>query len=118
MQIRNYLFFNGRCEEAITFYRKAIGAQQTVLMRFSESPVPPQPGMTPPGSENKVMHAAFKVGDTEILASDGDCRGQCGAGACSGCSHRYARGLSRRVNVPLSVASLDAFSRSKCPMPL
>ena len=76
MKVQPYLFFDGRCEEAIEFYRKAVGAQQTTLMRFKDSPVPPQPGMTPPGSENKVMHASFRVGDTEILASDGDCRGQ------------------------------------------
>ena len=76
MKLQPYLFFDGRCEEAIEFYRKAVGAQPGTLMRFKDSPVPPQPGMTPPGSENKVMHASFRVGDTEILASDGDCRGQ------------------------------------------
>ena len=76
VKVQPYLFFDGRCEEAIEFYRKTLGARQTMLMRFSESPEPPQPGMVPPGMEKKVMHAAFKVGDTEVLASDGQCQGR------------------------------------------
>jgi len=76
MQVQPYLFFDGRCEEAINFYRKSLGAEVERLLRFKESPEPPQPGMVPPGSENKVMHAAFRVGDTTILASDGNCAGK------------------------------------------
>ena len=76
MQIQPYLFFDGRCEEAINFYRKALGAEVERLTRFKDSPEPPQPGMTPPGSENKVMHASFRIGDTTILASDGNCKGK------------------------------------------
>ncbi|HET7595155.1 MAG TPA: VOC family protein [Stellaceae bacterium] len=76
MQVQPYLFFDGRCEEAITFYRKTVGAEVIMLMRFKESPEPHQPGMLPPGAENKVMHAAFRVGDSTILASDGRCMGK------------------------------------------
>jgi PhnB protein len=76
MQIQSYLFFDGRAEEALAFYRKAIGAEQTMLMRFKESPDTPPPGMVPPGSENKVMHMSFRVGDTEIMGSDGQCQGK------------------------------------------
>jgi PhnB protein len=76
MQVQPYLFFDGRCEEAINFYRKAVGAEVIMLMRFKESPEPHQPGMIPPGSENKVMHAAFRVGDSTVLASDGRCTGK------------------------------------------
>ena len=76
MQIQPYLFFDGRCEEAINFYRKAAGAEIIMLMRFKESPEPPQPGMVPPGSETKVMHAAFRVGQSTVLASDGHCQGK------------------------------------------
>ena len=76
MQVQPYLFFDGRCEEAIEFYRKAIGAQVNMLMRFKDSPQPPQPGECGPGNENKVMHANFRVGDSMILASDGRCTGQ------------------------------------------
>jgi PhnB protein len=76
MQIQPYLFFNGRCEEAVEFYRKALGAKVEMLMRYKDSPEPPPPGMVPPGSENKVMHASLTVGDTIVMASDGNCAGQ------------------------------------------
>jgi PhnB protein len=76
MQIQPYLFFDGRCEEAINFYRKAVGAEVEMMMRFKDSPEPPQPGMVPPGSESKVMHAAFRIGDSTVLASDGHCQGK------------------------------------------
>jgi PhnB protein len=69
--IQPYLFFNGRCEEAIEFYRKALGAEVEMLMRYKDSPEPTQPGMLPPGFENKVMHASFRVGQTAVMASDG-----------------------------------------------
>jgi PhnB protein len=75
MQVQPYLFFDGRCEEAIEFYRKALGAEVTMLMRFKDSPEPHEPGMIPPGSENKVMHASFTIGDTTVMASDGQCMG-------------------------------------------
>ena len=76
MKVQPYLHFNGRCEEALEFYRKAIGAQVSMQMRFKESPMQGQPGMVPPGSENKIMHASFRVGDTELMASDGNCQGK------------------------------------------
>jgi len=69
-QIQPYLFFDGRCEEALEFYQSALGAQVEMVMRFKDNP-DPQPGMCAPGSENKVMHAAFHVGDSLIMASDG-----------------------------------------------
>ena len=71
MQVQSYLFFNGRCEEAIEFYKKALGAKVEMMMRFKESPEPPQPGMVPLGSENKIMHSCFRIGDTAVMASDG-----------------------------------------------
>ncbi len=75
MDVQPYLFFDGRCEEALEFYKKALGAEVKALLRFKDNPEP-QPGMTPPGAENKVMHANFRIGDTEMLASDGRCLGQ------------------------------------------
>src|SRR3954453_21209097 len=75
MHIQPYLFFDGRCEEALEFYRKSIGAEITQLMRFKDSPEP-NSGMAPPGSDNKVMHAYFRVGDSTIGASDGSCLGK------------------------------------------
>ena len=69
-QVQPYLFFDGRCEEALDFYTGALGAKVEMMMRFKENP-DPQPGMCAPGSENKIMHAAFHVGDSLVMASDG-----------------------------------------------
>jgi PhnB protein len=74
MLVQPYLFFDGRCEEALDFYRRALGAEVTMLMRFKEAPEQPPPGAVPPGSENKVMHAAFRIGETTVMASDGHCQ--------------------------------------------
>jgi PhnB protein len=74
--VEPYLFFDGRCEEALNFYRAALGAEIEAMMRFSDGPQPPPPGTLPPGSENKIMHARFRVGGSAILASDGRCMGQ------------------------------------------
>ena len=71
MQVQQYLFFDGRCEEAIEFYKSTLGAKVDMMMRFKDSPEPPKPGMCPPGSENKVLHSAFRIGDTLVMASDG-----------------------------------------------
>ncbi len=75
MQIDAYLNFDGRCEEALEFYKEALGAKVTMLVRFKEAP---EPGMISPGSENKVMHANLKIGDSTLLLSDGRCTGQIG----------------------------------------
>jgi PhnB protein len=72
MTLETYLFFNGRCEEAIEYYVRTVGATATSLMRFSESPEPHSPGCVPPGFENKVMHATMKIGDTTVMLSDGN----------------------------------------------
>ncbi len=76
MPVQPYLFFNGRCEEAIEFYRRALGAKVEMLMRNKESPEPAPPGMLPPGSGDKVMHATLRIGDGVIMASDGTCSGK------------------------------------------
>ena len=70
MQVQPYLFLEGRCEEALAFYRGALGAEVTMLMRFKESP---DPGMVTPGTEDKVMHASVRIGETTVLVSDGRC---------------------------------------------
>jgi PhnB protein len=76
MQVQPYLFLDGRCDEALEFYRRTLRAEVTMLMRFKDSPEPHQPGMVPPGSENKVMHASFRIGDSTLMASDGRCLGK------------------------------------------
>ena len=69
--VQPYLFFNGCCEEAVEFYRKALGAKVEMMMRFKDSPEPPPPGQVPPGFDNKIMHTSLRVGSTVIMASDG-----------------------------------------------
>lgn len=73
MLIQPYLFFDGRCEEAIEFYRSKLGAEVKMMMRFEDSPEPYRPSA---GSENKVMHAQIRIGQTTVLMSDGRCLGQ------------------------------------------
>ncbi len=70
MPIQPYLFYNGRCDEAIDFYRAAVGAEVTMLMRFKDSPDPPSHGV-----DEKVMHASLRIGNTTVLVSDGQCSG-------------------------------------------
>src|SRR5690242_11905580 len=72
--VQPYVFFDGKCEEAIEFYKKALGAAVNILMRFKESPEPPPPGCGPVDG-NKVMHAQFQIGSTVIMASDGRATG-------------------------------------------
>jgi PhnB protein len=65
-----YLMFNGRCEEALNFYKKALGAEIGMMMRFKDSPEPPPPGCAP-GDVDKIMHSAFQVKGQTVMASDG-----------------------------------------------
>ena len=74
MLVQPYLFFGGRCEEALEFYRSAIGAEVQMLTRFKESPEPP-PGL-PDCFDDKVMHAAVRIGKSTLMASDGQCEGE------------------------------------------
>ena len=69
--IQPYLFFNGRCEEAVKFYQKALGAKVNMTMRYRESPDPAPPGMVPEGWDDKIMHTSFTVGSSLVMASDG-----------------------------------------------
>jgi len=73
MNVQPYLFFDGRCEEALEFYKQAIGAEIGMLMRFKDAP---DQSMITPGAENKVMHAQVQIGDATVLMSDGHCQGK------------------------------------------
>jgi PhnB protein len=73
MQVQTYLNFNGRCEEALEFYKKAVDAKVGVMMRFKDSPE--QSEDCKPEDQNKVMHSAFNVGDTLLMATDGMLKG-------------------------------------------
>jgi PhnB protein len=97
--VQSYLFFNGQCEEAVEFYRKALGAEVEMMLRFKESPEPPPPGMVPPGFENKIMHCSFRVGGTTLMASDG-----CGA------DKPKFEGFSLSLSVPNEAEADRAFA--------
>jgi PhnB protein len=73
MKVQPYVFFDGKCDEALEFYQRAIGAKVNAVMRWKEAP---DQSMITPGQENKVMHSEFQVGETAILASDGRCMGK------------------------------------------
>ncbi len=75
MNVTPYLCFEGRCEEAIEFYKSAVGAEVSLLMRFKDMPKPCPEGSVPHGTENKVMHADLKIGDGTMFVSDGRCTG-------------------------------------------
>ena len=72
MTVEPYLFFNGRCEEAIDFYKHAIGAEVSFQMRMNEAPEPPPPGAIPAGFEHKIMHANLRIGTMNLMVSDGN----------------------------------------------
>jgi PhnB protein len=73
MHVQPYLFFDGRCQDAIDFYRKALGAEVLMQMAFKDSPVPTS---APPGAGDKIMHACVRIGETEVFMSDGMCAGK------------------------------------------
>lgn len=70
MHIEPYLFFEGRCEEALEFYRSSLGAEVTFMMRYNESP---EPGECPVSDPNKIMHANLRIGESNVMVSDGRC---------------------------------------------
>ena len=76
MDVQPYLYFDGRCDEALDFYESALGAHVSMRLRFTDSPEPMKPGMIPPGAENKVMHATFRIGQSTLFASDGQSIGR------------------------------------------
>ena len=108
--IQPYLFFNGRCEEALEFYRRAIGAELVMMLRFSDSPDAPPPGMVPPGWENKVMHSELRVGEAVVMASDG-----CGSGAAFG-GFSIALTLTTAAEVDRAFAALAEGGEVEMPL--
>jgi PhnB protein len=73
MQVQPYLFFDGRCDEAIEFYKSNLGATVEMVMRFKDAP---DQSRISPSSKDKVMHASFKIGETTVMASDGNNTGK------------------------------------------
>ena len=105
MKVESYLFFDGRCEEAVEFYKTALGAEVQALVRYKEAPDGP-----PPGFAEKIMHASFRIGETRVMAAD-DCQGKPTFGGFSQCivlseeaqAQRHFAGLSEggEVVMPL-----------------
>ena len=108
--VQPYIFFDGKCEEAIEFYKRALGAEVNMLMRYKDSPEPPPPGCAPPDA-NKVMHANFRIGETQIMASDGRSTGR-----------PNFQGFALSLTVPTEAAADKAFAAlaegGKIEMPL
>jgi PhnB protein len=76
MQVQPYLFFEGRCQEALDFYAEAFGAETVAVMRYKDAPEGMPDGMLPPNSGEKIMHCSFRIGESVLMASDGLCSGQ------------------------------------------
>jgi PhnB protein len=96
--VQAYLNFDGKCEEAIEFYKKALGAEVQMLMRFKDSPEPPPPGCGPVDT-NKVMHASLRIGETVLMASDGRATGK-----------TLFQGISLSLTVPTEADADKAFN--------
>lgn len=96
--VQPYLFFGGRCDEALEFYKTALHAKVGRVMRYNESPDPVPPGMLAPGFENKIMHSEFQVGSMTLMASDG----------CD--EKRNFEGFQLALSVPTEAAADRAFN--------
>jgi PhnB protein len=98
--VNNYLFFGGRCDEALAFYKTALGAEIGMIMRYNECPEPVPPGLLAEGFEKKVMHSEFKVGEMTLMASDG----------CGGADEGGFNGFRLALIVPTEVEADRAFN--------
>jgi len=76
MLVQPYLFFDGKCEEALNYYKSKLGAKVDMMMRFKESPEPASMQGLPANAGDKIMHSSFHIGDTMLMASDGMCGGK------------------------------------------
>lgn len=110
--VQPYLSFDGRCEEALEFYRKTLGAEIDMLLRFKDNPEPCDPAMVAPGSENKVMHASFRIGESTLMASD--CRCQGGKEKFEGFSLSYS--VSDEAEVERAFAALSEGGKVEMPL--
>lgn len=97
-QIQPYLFFGGHCEEALEFYKTALGAKVEMLMRYTDCPDEIPAGRLSPGFENKVMHVTFQIAGNTLMASDG-----CGE------KHSF-EGFSLSLALPTEAEAYSAFS--------
>ena len=108
--INPYLIFGGRCEEALAYYRTALGAEVELLMHYKDCPEPMPPGMLPADWESKVMHTTFHIGNTTLMASDG-----CEAGANFGCFSLHLV-VATEAEADRAFAALAAGGEVKMPL--
>ncbi len=111
MFVQPYLFFEGSCEAAVEFYKRAVGAEVKMLLRVKDAPEPPPSSMVTPGSEMKILHVTLQIGDSQLLASDGRCSGK-----------PDFRGFSLSLSLPTPAEAERAFAAlgegGKVDMPL
>ena len=110
-KIEPYLFFEGRADEAIEFYKQALGAQVEMIMRYGESPDKPPEGMIAPGSENKIMHSSITVEGQRIMISDGGCSGKSNIGGFS-----LAIGVDSEADAKRYFDALAQGGQVTCPL--
>lgn len=101
MKVEPYLSFEGRCDEAIEFYKSALGAKVEMLMRFKDMPESPQSGKSPPEMLDKVLHSSLRIGDSVVMATDG--------GKCSEKKGHFA-GTTLSLTVPDDAEARRRFS--------
>ena len=111
MNVQPYLSFEGRAQEAIDFYKSALGATVDAVMHFKDAPPEMQSQMSP-GSKDKIMHSAFHIGDTQVMATDGQCSGKASFSgitltlnaASNGEAEKLFNALAQggKVNMPMS----------------
>ena len=108
--VQPYLMFDGCCEEALEFYKKALCAEVTMLLRYKDNPEPPS-SSCPSVPLDKVMHAQLRIGETVVMASDGHCAG-----------HPDFKGFCLSLTVPTETAAKQTFqglsAGGKVTMPL
>jgi PhnB protein len=97
MIVQPYLYFDGRCEEAINFYREVLGAKVEMMLRFKENP---DPSMCSAENGEKIMHSSLRIGDTSVMASDGRCEGK-----------PKFEGISLSLSVPTEIVAEDLFAK-------
>jgi PhnB protein len=67
MQLNNYLFFDGRCEEAFARYLEVLGGTMLAMIRHTGTPAEEH---VPPEWRDKIMHACLEIDGRRLMGSD------------------------------------------------
>ncbi|MBS1558874.1 MAG: VOC family protein [Bacteroidetes bacterium] len=68
VQINPHINFNGKAEEAFTFYKAAFGGAFTNVVRFKDIAGAEPP--IPEAEANKIMHIALPIGNNMLMGND------------------------------------------------